>query len=346
MRDETNAPEVCRPGKTSLILPTDPSGWRLELSGVRHEFGHTLEYVEAASAVTGFPSALWSYRGPDGKAACAIAMRPAPGGGFDVVTPLGFSGFALAGDVPELGDAWTQDWQRRGAIAAFVQLSPFLGPPEWKSLLPTQAAHLFPAQDCWSWDLHGSENELLMRMTPDNRQRIRKWLREDARIVWDQEELVDAFNGLYPEFVARNRISNVYRFPGCEIRRLSQADGSLFIGARGANGQIESVCIFLGKDARADFFLNASNSAGRRHSRGLYWSAGLRLRELGIETLNLGGGIKPGDSLSEFKRRFGARLAPTLSLRQVFDSNRYDSACRAVGVSPATANYFPAYHSP
>ena len=51
-----------------------------------------------------------------------------------------------------------------------------------------------------------------------------------------------------------------------------------------------------------------------------------------MHTLNLGGGIRPGDGLSEFKQRLGAKLSPTLALRQVFDSSRYLAACAAAGV--------------
>ena len=81
----------------------------------------------------------------------------------------------------------------------------------------------------------------------------------------------------------------------------------------------------------------------RTSSRGLYWLAMQELRAAGVRELNLGGGIHPGDGLSEFKQRLGAQRSPTIALKQVFDQARYDAACVAVGVEPTLDGYFPAW---
>jgi hypothetical protein len=127
------------------------------------------------------------------------------------------------------------------------------------------------------------------------------------------------------------------------LSELTDAPGVLYVGARGADGAIEAVTIFRYAGTRAEGFLNAATLEGRRHSRALYWQAMLDLRAAGVEEVNLGGGIVPGDGLSEFKERLGARRSPTLALKQGFDEARYEQACASVGVEVSTDGYFPAW---
>jgi hypothetical protein len=64
-----------------------------------------------------------------------------------------------------------------------------------------------------------------------------------------------------------------------------------------------------------------------------------------VEWLNLGGGIRPGDDLAEFKRRFGAVELPLASLRQVYRADAYEELCRAAGVTSERAGWFPPYRA-
>ena len=86
---------------------------------------------------------------------------------------------------------------------------------------------------------------------------------------------------------------------------------------------------------------HASTPSGRRHARTLYWQGALRLRELGVERLNLGGGIVDGDGLAQFKRRFGAPVIRTLPFRHVLAVEGLAHACSMAGVETAAAGRFP-----
>ena len=44
---------------------------------------------------------------------------------------------------------------------------------------------------------------------------------------------------------------------------------------------------------------------------------------MGIPFLNLGGGVRDGDTLAEFKRRFGGLELPLKSLRQIYRPDEY-----------------------
>ena len=325
-----------------LIALADAGRWRAELESMPHAFGHRPEYAAASAKVTGLEPMLWSHRGEGGRALCVVAKREAPGG-FDIVSPLGFAGFALDGDVRGLDDAWTQDWRARGAIAGYVQLSPFEEPASWRERLPGLAQWLRPAQDCWCWDLRPGPERLFAAMAKKHRQLLQKWQREGAELVHDQDELRAAFPKLFADLLRWQSLPALYRYDAQALAELADAPGVLYVGARGEDGAIEAVTIFLYAGTRAEGFLNAATLEGRRHSRALYWQAMLDLREAGVEEVNLGGGIQPGDGLSEFKERLGARRSPTLALKQVFDDAAYRRACESVGVAPAIDGYFPAW---
>ena len=329
-------------GATQVIALDDVARWQAEIASVPHAFGHRPEYAAAAARVTGLAPVLWSHRHEGGRALCVVAMREAPGG-FDIVTPLGFAGFAIEGELPGLAEAWSADWRERGAIAGYVQLSAFDGPDAWRARLGALSRWLQPAQDCWCWDIRPEPAALFAAMAKKHRQLLHKWQREDARLEHDQARLRAAFPALYADFLQRQPLPPVYRYDAAALAELEQAPGLLYVGACGDEGAIEAITIFTYAGKRAEGFLNAATLAGRRHSRGLYWQAMLALRAAGVEEVNLGGGIQPGDGLAEFKQRLGARRAPTLALKQVFDEEGYARACAAVGMPAETSGYFPAW---
>ena len=85
---------------------------------------------------------------------------------------------------------------------------------------------------------------------------------------------------------------------------------------------------------------------GERHAVHLIWAAVERLRALGVRALNLGGGIREGDDLAEFKRRFGAAELPLVSLRQVYRPDEYERLCLAGGRHlRALGGWFPPYRA-
>jgi hypothetical protein len=99
-------------------------------------------------------------------------------------------------------------------------------------------------------------------------------------------------------------------------------------------------------DGVGEYLFNVSRPGGERHGVSLVWAGVQHLRAAAARVLHLGGGVQPGDDIAEFKRRFGASTVPLRSIRQVFQPERYEALCAAVGVDPADrAGYFPAYRS-
>ena len=66
------------------------------------------------------------------------------------------------------------------------------------------------------------------------------------------------------------------------------------------------------------------------------------LKEQGIKNINLGGGVKEGDFLDDFKRRFGGKAMPIGKLTGVVNRAKYDELCKEFCLDEGT-NYFPPY---
>ena len=332
-----------------VVQATEASRWLRLLDGLPHAFGHRPEYVQAAADVAGASAVLWSWTRGEARAACPLLLRTGPGG-LELATPPGFAGLTVAGGADvvaaHLASDWTACWRGAGAVCAYLQASPWLrfharDVAAWG----TQGASAGPGADCLLWDLTGSPDGLLSAMSPKHRQLLRRWLRGSPRIVDDQATLVAGFPAMYADFIARREVSAAYRYDRAALVRVLGAPGSFLLGVRGVDGALEAATLFLSADGRGDSFLNAATPAGRGHSRGLYWLGALRLREMGVRELNLGGGLPGEDGLADFKRRLGATPVATTVLRQVIDAAGFARACATTGADP-TSPWFPPWRAP
>src|SRR4029453_4771560 len=112
----------------------------------------------------------------------------------------------------------------------------------------------------------------------------------------------------------------------------------------GAGEPLQAVALFGHTPHGADYLFNVSVPGGERHAVHLVWWAAERLRELGVEALNIGGGRapggRPGADRAGLKRRFGGVERPPVSLRQVYRPDAYERLCLAAGVSPERSGWF------
>jgi hypothetical protein len=120
----------------------------------------------------------------------------------------------------------------------------------------------------------------------------------------------------------------------------------LALGAATPQGQLEAVTVFGYTAFAGDFLFNVSAGSGRRWSSLLLWSGALELRARGVRYLNLGGGVRRGDGIAEYKRRFGGAALPLVAAKEVYRPDIYRRLCREAGVQPALTGYFPPYQRP
>jgi hypothetical protein len=275
---------------------------------------------------------------PEARALCPVSERRF-GGEPDAVTPYGMSGFAAAGDVPDLAARWRGLALERGWVCAYVAQNPLSGDA---SRFPASERHRH--NSVFALDLTVGADRLWANLSANRRRQLRGWPELRDRLVTDHRRLSDFLVREFPGFMARRDAGPAYRMDPAGLERLCAMPGAFLVGA-GDGDRLEAASLFAATPHAGDFVFNVSAPGGERHSVALIWYAVERMRAAGVPALNLGGGVRDGDALAEFKRRFGARRLPLESLRQVFRPGAYRRLCALAGTDPDRVDgFFPPYH--
>jgi hypothetical protein len=274
-----------------------------------------------------------------GRAACPVSVREFAGEP-DLLTPYGYSGFAATGRVPGLPERWRAFAADAGFVCGYVALNP---------MLPVAAQWPAPEVHCHNHvlalDLTRSDSALWAGLSTNRRRQLRDWHSVRERLILDQERLARFLVREYPGFMERHGAGSAYRMDPAGLARLCALDSTFLVGA-GRGTALEAVSLFASTPHAGEFVFNVSTPGGEHHSAALIWYAVGRLRESGVRVLNLGGGVRDGDRLYEFKRRFGGTRLPLTSLRQVYRADAYRRLCDTAGVSAnPSAGFFPPYHA-
>jgi hypothetical protein len=317
-----------------------PGEWRAALEGIPHSFFHTWEHCHAMFLTTGQPTYLFCAAEGDVRVVCPYVER-AFDGGVDIATPYGFSGFAGNGLLSELAERWREFTVSRRYICAFLTLHPLFAAPgtaemetrrEMKSLYVLDTRK--PLEDLWR------------DCFKTRRQTIRKWERSGVSIVTDRERLVRFLLEQYPLFFQRKNASQVYGFSCSTMEFLAGLPNVITLGAA-RDGCLEAAVMVGCTPYGAEYLFNINLPKGQWNSSALVWEAARRVQTLGLPHFNLGGGLAKEDSLSDFKRRFGARRYPLLALRQVLLPEVHAQLCaKSIATCQNSDDaYFPPYRT-
>lgn len=328
------------------IIPLgDPVRWEKALLGLAFPYTHTWEYCSVIAHSSGFETMLWTARCAEGRFACPLSVRATDSKYPELVSPYGFGGIVSAPaevSVAGVREEWRTFWKRRGFVTAFVQQH-----PGFRLSHEVWGEDMYEHHAVYEIDLKAPVGDLWQCLCSTHRYEIRHLKgRNGVRIVVGAGLLKEALLRLYPETVNRVGASAVYHFAAEALERLAEGPGALLLGIQEGES-VEAVALFLYTPEVAEYFLNASTPGGRKYSRLLIWSAIESLKERGIGKLNLGGGVKEGDSLDAFKRRFGGKMVKTQVLKQVLDQEKYDRLLAMRGLTDdSRAGYFPPYWDP
>lgn len=321
-----------------IVSLTSPDEWRLALHGIPHAFAHTWEHCSAAAFSTEHEPFLFVVDTDCGRAVCTLAIRPI-GEFADVVTPYGFGGFVGAAG-PEVAQAWSAYVQQRGFVCAYL-MQPAVIAPALRF-----GADEFAAGTAFVFDLRKGLDRLATRLHAN---RIRELRRTEAdaprHITTDKACVLRFLLDHYAEFASRKGASATYRFTPATLRRWIESSNVSVYGWL-AEDQVVGAIVCGRSRTHADYLLNVSVAGGAGHTTPLVWRALHDLIDDGIETFNLGGGIRPGDGVAQFKARFGTDAVPLRCVKQIFRPDIYDSLCGAPGASASSAGYFPRYRAP
>lgn len=182
---------------------------------------------------------------------------------------------------------------------------------------------------------------------PSDRRQVRRNLEAGYRLelvpgVETSAEQRAGFNDVYEQTMRRTGAAGHYFFGVAYFDRVLEADRTWLALAYDSEGALAAASIAVVSDGYLHYYLSGSADSHLREapmksvvSRLVEHSA-----ELGLP-LNLGGGIRPGDALEEFKRGFANRRQPWLTSELICDAEKYAqlSAGREAG------DFFPAYRA-
>jgi hypothetical protein len=180
-----------------------------------------------------------------------------------------------------------------------------------------------------------------------DRQQIRK--NESAGYVVERtagpeasDEELAGFLAVYTETMRVVDASERYFFDAGYFRRLLAFPRSWLVTVRGPEGDVAASAITAISDGFLHYYLSGTADAHRRRapSKNLIVACTDHADELGLP-LNLGGGVKPGDGLEEFKRGFANRELPFRTYELVCDRAAYDE----LSAGREDDGFFPLYRA-
>jgi hypothetical protein len=321
-----------------LIPLSEPERWQSALAELPHTHAHTWGFCRAVARTSGAPTYLYRYERSGSRLTCVLAERRVDAY-VDVTTPYGFGGLAPSGELERFPEDWRQFATSRGWVCGYIALNPVLSDARG---FPNEEVHVH--NHLFVMDLRGSDHDLLLRLSRNRRRQLRDWRSTAATLEHDRGALTDFLLGTYTAFFERKGAGAATNLSGETMAAIASLDDVFLVGAS-RDSRIESVALFGYTSVCGDALFNVSVAGGERHAVHLIWAAVEHLRELGVERLNLGGGVREGDDIAEFKRRFGATRLPLRSLRQVYRPDVYERLCANAGVSPGRSGWFPPYRA-
>jgi hypothetical protein len=318
-----------------LVPLSEPAEWGRALAGVPHVFGHTWGSCHALSLDGRGAAQLFVAEGDAASVVCPLIEREIDGR-LDIATPYGFSGRAGTGSWPGFAERWRDFAAARGYVAGYLAVNALFGDDSY-----ADPATVTVANQTYVLDLREGADAVWAGLSTNRKRQLRDWRAEDYEI--ESDGLAEFFVEHYPLTMERKDAAERHRFPAQTLAALCELPDTFLVGAR-VGGRLESVSLFGHTPHAGDFIFNAALPGCAHHSVALIWAALQRLVEIGVPWLNLGGGMSPGDSLADFKARFGATPLPMRAVKAVYDPAAYEDLCRRHGADPADRDgYFPAY---
>lgn len=323
---------------TCVVAIDDRERWERLLDPLPHGFAHTWDSCHAHTLTTGYATSLVHVEADGARVACPVAERRI-GPHVDVVTPFGFSGFVGTDPCPVLPARWHALMRERGYVCGYFACNPLYGHGSY-----VEAAEVYPNTEIYVLDLKKSSEELWRRLSRNRRRELRDW--RPASHDGDRIEMTEFLLTHYHPFMRARNATPQYDFTTATLAALVSSPKVFLLGAR-VEGRLAAVRVVGHTPYGADdlFFVHLPGAA--RHNTGLIWSAVHRLREMGVRTYTLGGGVRPGDSIARSKERFGAARLELRGAKQIYDAATYEALCREQGKdSEDRSGYFPPYRAP
>jgi hypothetical protein len=267
--------------------------------------------------------------------AVPLVVRSIPGSDLrDAISPYGYPGATLEGQSGQAPSAGAVDWSAAGLVSAFVRDrvggGPFMAGATLRSVVqvhdPSRPRHL--------------------------RSRFGDQIRRNRRLGYrvgvtpgpqaSAEERAE-FHSAYTATMRRARASDRYFFDASYFDAVLGFDRSWLLLAQSPEGSTAAGAIVALSDGLLHYYLGGTVDAHLDESpfKNVVDVMVALAAEHGVP-LNLGGGLRPGDGLEDFKRGFANAELPFFTHEIVCDPEAYGQ----LNEGGAESEFFPSYRAP
>jgi hypothetical protein len=323
-----------------LIGLRQRADWEAALRNIPHAFAHTWSSCHAMALTTRLPTFLYVWEHGESRVVCAVSER-GDGDDVDVVTPYGFGGFTGSAAGTRFLDDWIDLAEERGYVCGYIGLNPLLAVPGL-SARDDFAAH----NEVHVLNLALGEEALRRSLSVNRRRELAGFDRDGFRVVDDAPRLGSFFLRHIGDFLSSRQASSAYDLSSATWQALVEGDQGFLLGAETAAGEVVAACLFASTPYCGEYLFSVTAPGGEGCTTALLWAGMSRLAAEGVPWFNLGGGVRPGDGIEGYKRRFGGEALPLGALRQVYRPDRFAELCARAGITVEQTPYFPPYRLP
>lgn len=266
---------------------------------------------------------------------------------FDACSPYGYGGLlnlSTTGKVDKRDlDCFLEglhEWCcERDLVCCALRLHPLMCQEEWfKPVQDSQDSVRIvyrgstSAIDLKDWDVSLDQPKGLRR----DRCADMRCARRNLRVTWNNGEDHDAeanlnlFARLYNQTLDRLNAKVFYRFSPSYFSGLAALGQHLGIALAWHGDEPVGGNLFLFGSNYGHGHLAGSNQTGRKYGAAtlLLVEGARQARQRGCELLHLGGGVRSGDSLEDYKRSFGGPSYRYAYVTCIADPDRFEQLCR------------------
>lgn len=247
---------------------------------------------------------------------------------YDWTTPYGYGGPLYVGDISK---DWLDEFNKelfricneKGIVSQFFRYHPIL---QNQRVMESISDVIYMKKTVY---IDTTDDEVIFKnMTPNNRNMIRKAMKNNIEICMDKGEKIDDFIEIYNKTMNKNKASQYYYFEKEYFDYLvnNMKENIIFFYAL-YDGKPISTSIYFYNDTYMHYHLSGTlpeyNKFGATNyllSSAAYWASAK-----GIKNLHLGGGNEAEDSLLSFKKNFNRNgLIDFCIGRSIFDKEKFD----------------------
>jgi hypothetical protein len=263
----------------------------------------------------------------DGELVAPLVVREIDGTGErDAVSPYGYPG-VVGGEGPT-----AINFSETGLVSIFIRHT--LGPSPLADATERNVVQI-------------ADPALPQKSRPSDRRQVRRNLEAGYRLKLvpgpetTPEQRV-GFNDAYEQTMQRTDAADHYFFGAAYFDRVLEADRTWLALAYDSEGALAAASIAAVSDGYLHYYLSGSADSHLREApmKNVVTCLVEHATELDLP-LNLGGGIRPGDALEEFKRGFANRRQSWLTSELICDPEKYAQ----LSSGHEAGGFFPAYRA-